>query len=163
MVMLRNDVTKKDPVSDLEEFPWFHLFLEEFNSVRNESKVWEAFLEWSGLSDQDAFDAVSYGTFPYVNVKKSIFDSAHDYGHFNSNFPDHIWVRRDSVQTYEKTTDPSVEYRTGKYLEMLILHELVHWGRHRSALGDDFEEGGLDSGKLFAKAAYNDPYNPHLG
>ena len=155
MVMLRNH--------DLDTFPWFHLYLEEFNNVRYDSKRWEPFLEWSGLSDDDAFNAVSYGTYPFVNVKKSIFDSAHDYGHFNPNFPDDIWVRRDSVQNYENTSDEVKAFQTAKYLEMLILHELVHWGRHRSALGDDFEDGGLDSGKLFAKAAYKDPFNPHLG
>lgn len=155
MVMLRNN--------HLDEFPWFHLFLEELAKVRYESKVWEAFQEWSGLSDTEALRAVSYGTFPIVNIKKSIFDNAHGYGHFNPKYPDDIWVRRDSVQTYEKTTDPNVEWRTAKYLEMLILHELVHWGRHYGALGDDFENGGLDSGKLFANDAYQDRHNPHLG
>jgi hypothetical protein len=155
MVMLRND--------QMEEFPWFHMFLEELVSVQYSSKIWEAFQEWSGLDESEALKAVSYGTFPIVNIKKSIFDNAHDYGHFSESKPDDIWVRRDSVQTYEKTTDATVEWETGKYLEMLILHELVHWGRFHSALGDDFEENGLDSGKLFANAAYTNRHKPHLG
>lgn len=154
MVMLHN--------SNLDEFPWFLGFLEELNEVRNNSRVWEAFVEWSALSENEAFKTVSYGTYPIVNIKKSIFDSAHDYGHFNPSYPDDIWIRRDSVQTYEKTNDPNVEWKTGKYLEMLILHELVHFGRFHSGVGDDFEVNGRDSGKLFAKDAYTDPYNPHL-
>lgn len=155
MVMLRNE--------QLDEFPWFHLFLEDLSRLRYESKIWEPFLEWSSLSDTMAARAVAYGTFPIVNVKKSIFDNAHDYGHFKPSFPDDIWIRRDSVQTYEKTEDPAVEWKTGKYLESLILHELVHWGRNASGVGDDFESGGLDSGDMFQKAAYSDPNNPHLG
>lgn len=147
----------------LDEFPWFHMYLEELNQARYESKIWEAFLEWSCLSDNVAFNAVSYGTFPIVNIKKSIFDNAHGYGHFDPNFPQDIWVRRDSVQTYENTTDPTEEWQTAKYLEMLILHELVHWGRHHSGAGDDFEYDGLDSGKMFANAAYKNRHKPHLG
>ncbi len=155
MVMLRN--------KDLDEFPWFHLFLEELFQIRENSKVWEPFLEWSSLPDSEAYRAVCYGTFPFVNVKGSLFGDPHSYGHFSPSTPDDIWVRRDSVQTYEKTSNPGIEWKTGKYLEMLILHEMVHWGRHHSGVGDDFYVGEADSGRMFAKAAYNDPYNPHLG
>lgn len=155
MVMLRYD--------DLDTFPWFHLYLEDFNSIRSDSKRWEPFLEWSGLSPDDAFTAVSYGTYPIVNIKKSINSNAHDYGHFNPNFPDDIWIRRDSVQIYENTEDEARAFQTEKYLEKLILHELVHWGRHRGALGDEFEYDGRDSGDMFEESAYSNPNMPHLG
>lgn len=154
MVMLRND--------DLDRYPWFHLFLEEFSYVRQDSKRWEPFLEWSGLSETAAFDAVSYGTFPFVNVKKTLY-SPYDYGHFSPKFPNDIWIRRDSVQGYETTEDEARAFQYAKYLEKLILHELIHWGRHAGALGDDFEYSGNDSGDMFENAAYSNPNMPHLG
>ena len=154
MVMLKNN--------DLDTFPWFHRYLEEFNSVRFDSKRWEAFLEWSGLSENDAATAISYGTFPIINIKPTL-SSPHDHGHFNPNFPDDIWIRRDSVQTYEHTEDEARAFQTAKYLEKLILHELVHWGRNYAALGDDFEYDGNDSGDMFENAAYSNPNLPHLG
>lgn len=146
----------------LDEFPWFHLFLEELPEIHYRSKIWESFLEWSCLSDREGLKVVSYGTFPFVNVKASIFDSAHDYGHFKPSRPNDIWIRRDSVQTYEKTKDVTKEWQTARYLEMLILHELVHFGRHHSGAGDDFEYGGLDSGDMFEKQAYINPNLPHI-
>jgi hypothetical protein len=169
MVMLRykklpSERTNENPYdSDLDEFPWFLNFLETLSQIRNQPKIWEAFVNWSSLSNDEAFNAVSYGTFPYINVKGNLFGSAHDYGHFKPSMPNDIWIRRDKVQTYEKTQDPGEEWRTAKYLEKLILHELVHWGRHASGVGDDFEVNNSDSGDLFEADAYNDPDNPQNG
>lgn len=159
--------------SDLDEFPWFLIFLEDLNLVRFDSRVWEAFKKWSCLSETEATKVLTYGTLPYINVKGAMQGSkaAHDHGHFKPSKPDDIWIRRDTVVTYERTTDPNVELESGKYLEYLILHELVHWGRHHSGVGDDFEVTKLDpngfmkdfdSGNLFGEEAYKNFYKPHL-
>lgn len=159
--------------SDLDEFPWFLIFLEDFNLVRFDPRVWEAFKNWSCLSENEAAKVLTYGTLPYINVKGALQGpkAAHDYGHFEPSKPNDIWIRRDTVVRYEKTTDPNVELETGKYLEYLILHELVHWGRHHSGAGDDFEitkpdsygfMKDFDSGNLFGEEAYRNFYKPHL-
>jgi hypothetical protein len=144
------------------EFSKFDSYLQNFsNSVQDSQKVWDAFLKWSFLDVAAAVEALSYGTYPIIKVKDSIFGSAHDYGHFKSSFPNEIWIRRDSVQTFNSTTDATVEYQTGKYLESLILHEMVHWGRYWTS-SEDKEEGGLDNGDRFQAEAYKDVNNPHI-
>ena len=160
--------------SDLDEFPWFLLFLEEdLKKVMYEPRIWEAFLKWSCLGEGEAANVLTYGTYPYVNVKGKLVGStaAHDHGHFSPSRPDEIWIRRDAVQNYEKTTDQHKEYEYAKYLEYLILHELVHWARHHSGVGDDYTEtkkdpAGLikefDTGNLFGEEAYKNFYKPHL-
>ena len=179
MVMLRQKKlpTEMNPLikfdSDLDEFPWFLIFLEDLHKVRFESRIWEAFKKWSCLSENEAIKVLTYGTYPYINVKGNLVGSTAtgDHGHFKPSRPHDIWIRRDEVQRYEKTTDPHVELATGKYLEYLILHELVHWGRHLSGAGDDFEVTKLDpnnfmkdfdSGNLFGEEAYKNFYKPHL-
>lgn len=144
------------------EFSKFDSYLQNFsNSVQDSQKVWDAFLKWSCLDVSSAVEVLSYGTYPIIKIKDSIFDSAHDYGHFNPSFPDEIWIRRDAVQTFDKTTDARVEFEKGKYLESLILHELVHWGRYWTS-SEDESEGGLDNGDKFQEEAYKNVYKPHL-
>ena len=179
MVMLRpvklpsEKTTENKFDSDLDEFPWFLNYLEDLHKVRFESRVWEAFKKWSCLSENEAYNAVTYGTYPYINVKGRLTGSTavYDHGHFTPSKPWDLWIRRDLVQTYEKTVDPTAEFETGKSMEYLILHELVHWARHHSGVGDDFEvtkpgPNGVvidfDSGKLFGEEAYKNFYKPHI-
>src|SRR3990170_7395961 len=114
MVMLRQKKlpTEMNPLikfdSDLDEFPWFLIFLEDLHKVRFESRIWEAFKKWSCLSENEAYKVLSYGTYPYINVKGNLVGStaSGDHGHFKPSRPQDIWIRRDEVQRYEKTTDP---------------------------------------------------------
>ena len=148
--------------SQIVEFPWFDMFLMDFSYVRDLPKVWNAFLKWSYLDEETAANAVSYGTFPIVNVKKSLH-SPYDNGHWNISMPNEVWIRRDEVKIYEKTMDPIIEFNAAKYLESLILHELVHWGRYQMSAEDPYYEGQKDSGDMFKREAYKDPNQPHLG
>ena len=53
-----------------------------------------------------------------------------------------------------------------KGAEALILHELCHWGRHKTGTEDDYYQVDgiqLDSGDMFKRDAYIDPNRPHLG
>lgn len=154
MVWLRDE--------DIVEFPNFDVYLQTFHKIQDNKKVWDAFLKWSYLPIDTADESVSYATYPIVNVKKSIFGNAYDYGHYSSDFPDDIWIRRDSVQTYEKSNDATKIHQTERYLESLILHEMVHWGRYQMSSKDKDDPDGTDSGDKFQKEAYTNPHKPHL-
>ncbi len=146
------------------EFSKFDSYLQNFsNSVQDSQKVWEAFLKWSCLDVAAAVEALSYGTYPIIKIKKSAQDNAADgdYGHFNSSFPNEIWIRRDTVESFDRTKDANREFMYGKYLESLILHEIVHWGRHWMSMEDKIE-GGLDTGDKFQAEAYTNVNQPHL-
>lgn len=147
---------------DIVDFPNFEGYLQTFQQIQDNKKVWDAFLKWSYLPADLAVQSVSYATYPIVNVKKSIFDNAYDYGHFSPERPDDIWVRRDSVQTYENSEDTTEVYQTERYLESLILHEMIHWGRYHMSSLDKEEKDGTDSGDKFQAEAYSNPYKPHL-
>lgn len=152
MVWLKDD--------HIVEFPNFEFFLHGLSSrVQDEQKVFDAFLKWSTLDVSAAVECLSFSTNPLILVPKSI-TGPHSYGEFECAQPNLIEVRRDKVQEFDKGRDEAKIYRDGKYLEMLILHELVHWGRHWMSR-EDYEDDP-DSGRRFAIEAYADYTHPHI-
>jgi hypothetical protein len=98
MVMLRpkklpSEVRPNNPFeSDLDEFPNVLNFLEDLSEVRFNSKVWEAFKNWSNLAKTEAHKVLTYGAYPYINVKGTISGTgaAHDHGNFKPSQPNDI-------------------------------------------------------------------------
>jgi hypothetical protein len=141
------------------EFPRFEFFLQSLGSnVQDNDRIWEAFLKWSTLDVDSAVTCLSWGAFPIVKVRKEFDPGSH--GSFKPSEPDIISVRRDKVSDYSNGKDETRVYQHGKFLEMLILHELVHWGRH--AMSREDYEDDPDSGRRFAMEAYDNVAQPHL-
>jgi hypothetical protein len=139
----------------IADFPNFDSYLQGFNRVLREPKIWKAFKKWSGLSDGFAQMSVNYGSAPAIDFLPL---SSTDYGGFEEAYAHRIWIRIDTVRTYENHQ----RYNDGKYLQELILHEMVHWGRHLLRLPDSEHGGYVDNGDRFENDAYVDPYRPWL-
>jgi hypothetical protein len=126
-------------------------------------KVWNAFLKWSTLFEAVAFYAVTYGTSPLVRILEPL-DPTTSNGHFEPSNPQYInikWVFAANINAALKDgRAPAIE--DTKAFEALLLHELCHWGRWFTNSSDGQYEFG-DSGDMFKREAYKDPYRPHLG
>jgi len=90
----------------------------------------------------------------------------HAYGHFNSSRPNEIGISRiEELNTLEspKATSTAI-YQDEKYLQKLLLHELVHWGRYWSMDDDKYVDPAsqTDTGDAFENEAYDNPDMPHL-
>ncbi len=99
-------------------------------------KIFDAFVELC-LSEKLARNALAVGTFPTVIpirlVKKIWGDDKPGVvqrnvpglysGECNPTEKNIIWIQKERVQDYEKGTN------SGKDIEMILLHECVHWAR----------------------------------
>jgi len=137
----------------IADFPNFDRHLRSLNRVISQPRIWNAFTKWSGLSKSQAQMSVSYGSAPAIDFLPM---SSTDYGGFEEAFPHRIWLRIDKVREYENRLQPA----SGRFLHMLILHEMVHWGRHLFHLPDSAHGGYVDNGDNFENEAYDNPYNP---
>jgi hypothetical protein len=137
------------------DFPNFNSYLQGFNRVLREPRIWDAFKKWSGLNSALAQMSASYGSAPAIDFLPL---SATHYGEFKPSYSHRIWIRIDKVRSYENHQ----RYNDGKYLQKLILHEMVHWGRHIAHLDDADRGGCVDNGDRFENDAYTNPYQPWL-
>ena len=147
------------------------------SSVVGNEKVWSAFKEWSTLSDEQARECLTYGTVPILRIADSIYAN----GHFSSSQPSYINVGQKYAHAVQ-TASEGRAFEHIKALEAIILHELCHWGRHLNSEPDEYyyETGKtpksvgsdvimvdakleLDSGDMFKRKAYSNPWKPHLG
>jgi hypothetical protein len=131
-----------------EDFPNFDRYLQEFARVMSEPKIWNAFKKWSGLSDSLAQMSVTYGGAPVIDF---LPQTTRHHGEFQPASSHRIWIRVDKVRDYENSQD----YSNGKYLQLLILREMVDWGRHLAHLHDDDRSGGVDNRDRFEDEAYS--------
>lgn len=137
----------------IADFPNFDRYLQGFNRVMSQPRIWTAFKKWSGLSNAQALMSVSYGSAPAIDFLPL---SSVDYGGFEEASAHRIWIRIDKLRSYENHQATSV----GRYLQMVILHEMVHWGRHLVHLPDNVHGAYVDNGDKFENEAYDDPNNP---
>lgn len=155
--------------SKIEEYPNFDKYIQYFVQVMDEPRIWDAFLKWSCLDENTAINCVSYNTFPEIvlpDKKTVLIAGVHGYGHFKPSLPDQININKiNELNALEsdKTSSAGL-YQAEKYLQKLILHELVHWGRHQAMEPDEYVDKVklIDTGDAFEAEAYNDPSYPHL-
>ena len=157
------------PSNRIDVYPNFDTYLQYFVQVVDEPRIWEAFLSWSCLDESTAIKCVSYATWPMIAIpppEKFQTAGVHGYGHFEASKPDQIGIEKlEKLRTIESSTASSASvYRAEKYLQKLILHELVHWGRYWAMESDDYVDKDTltDTGDAFEIDAYDDPDNPHL-
>lgn len=159
----------------LDNFRALDFYLLLFFRVQSNKKVWDAFLNWSKLDNTQAFNAAAYGTYPRLNVYDDL-KNRWKHGHFVHTSPNDIWIRLDLVIKLNSADNEQKKYEAEKSLEVLILHEMCHWGRHLNRLTDNYyklennkyvecsenEAKGADSGDMFEKEAYKNPNIPWL-
>jgi hypothetical protein len=150
-------------VLELPRLDWYikNIFRKQ---VYNDKRVWEALLKWSTLDEATALEALSHGHTPILKLKGSMTKTETDNGHFRPSEPHFI----SCGYHYAKAIDGGIEHGTlswqqVKAFEGIVLHEMVHWGRCRNGVSDEFElliKGKLkgtywDNGLLFKSEAYN--------
>lgn len=152
-----------------QEYPNFDKYLQYFIQAMDEPRIWNAFLKWSCLDESSAIKCVSYNTFPEIVVpskEKVLTAGVHSYGHFKPSLPNQININKvsDLITLDSDKTSAAELYRTEKYMQKLILHELVHWGRFWSMESDDYVDKATltDTGDAFELDAYDNPDKPHL-
>jgi hypothetical protein len=102
----------------------------DLQKVVGNALVWNAFLKWSTLNHNDALAAVCGETPPFVVIEPK-FDGSKS-GCFNSGEPNIIRLSREDAQHVKGVEDEFRRREALKGLEATLLHELVHWGRHKS-------------------------------
>jgi hypothetical protein len=173
MVMLSWELKYHELADKLEGFRKLDAYLLTFFTVQNNKKVWDAFLKWSTLDHTQAFYAISYGTYPKIQLYDTIFSNPHSHGHFKPKFPDVITVSLQMAQKLHWAETAQEKLMAEKSLEYLILHEMCHWGRHKNGQQDGnysktngkFNEdlsGNLDTGDRFELEAYTNPAQPWI-
>ncbi len=155
--------------SSAKEYPNFDIYLQYFVQAMDEPRVWEAFKKWSCLDESSAIKCVSYNTYPEIvvpNKDKVLTAGVHSYGHFKPSLPNQINVNKVSelIAIDSGKTSSAKLYQTEKYLQKLILHELVHWGRYWSMEDDEYVDKATltDTGDAFEIDAYSNPDMPWL-
>ncbi len=155
--------------SKIDEYPNFDKYLQYFVQSMDEPRVWDAFLKWSCLDENSAIKCVSYNTYPEIVVPskdKLLTAGVHSYGHFKPSLPNQINVNKVSelINLESSKTSSAKLYQTEKYLQKLILHELVHWGRCWSMEEDEYVDKATltDTGDAFEIDAYSNPDMPHI-
>jgi Metallopeptidase toxin 3 len=116
----------------------------ELPKVRNNGKVWAAFVSYSQLKDKARY-AVMPHYYPYIDYKVMI-----GLGLFKgSKDPNTIYLAKSFCERFE-----SKDWKLPKMhrlMEATLLHELVHWGDWQDGKDQDDEEG-----ELFELAAYGE-------
>jgi len=153
----------------IDDYPNFDSYLQYFVQVMDEPRIWDAFLKWSCLDESTATKCVSYATWPMIVVpppEKLEYAGVHGYGHFDSSKPNEIGIEKlEKLRTLESPSSSSTSiYNAEKYLQKLILHELVHWGRYWAMESDEYVDKATwtDTGDAFEIDAYANPDFPHL-
>ena len=157
MVMLA-----KDSVNEFQNTAFGRLIERDLRLVVHNHRLWSSFLHWSKLTREQALQAVSGGTFPYVDCLHKDGTSS---GCFRKSKSDTISVFYYDITGANGTNDGFKQRERLKDLEFTVLHELVHWGRHLngfeqtrySFIDGKFIENGfgdIDVGKRFELEAY---------
>lgn len=133
--------------------------------VMNDKRVWDAFLKWSTLDQMPdlAVKCVTGGNLPYVDL---LNPDGKIYGEWDKLKPDYLSLNNTDVKSAGFEKDPDKRKAKLKELEITILHELVHWGRHQTCSDHDwYEKAGkkwrinnvtrqADCGHMFEMEAY---------
>ena len=140
-------------------------YLMTFSRVKENKRVWEAFLRASKLDLTQAFTCIQYATLPVLTVRTDLFYIAKEGGHggFDRLQPNHIKINPQLMFALGSAETAQKKYEAEKQLEKLILHEMVHWGRFLNGQPDEYIDDSFnDEGDKFAREAYNNPALPHL-
>lgn len=125
--------------------------------VANNPKIWEPFKFWSKLPENEARAAVNGGTYPYIIVEPDKSTGGNKAGCFKPWHPDYIFIGRIEADEIKEGWDEFALPGLFKEMEATILHELVHWGRHKKLFDQPkFTEDGFtfDVGTKFEREAY---------
>ena len=153
-------------------------FDNEFPKINTNSKIWDAFLKWSGHQEgskpsaddakKAALQVIAKGATQQVNTIDTIVADPKNTantdrsanGIFYTNEPDTIYIQKAIAEFYDANIDSTVHRELAVQLvESTCLHELVHllnYKHHRKVRG--FTDGGgatiKEMGKAFEKEAY---------
>lgn len=107
------------------------------------NRRWQAFTKWCG-SEARAIEACTWGQGPLVQINSSIV--GHGNGRFKgASFPDMVFIHGKIANAYERGDGWII-------WESTVLHEMVHWARHKNGLKDN----GIEPGKQFELEAYGE-------
>lgn len=134
MVMLSTDsayvFNKMNNFQEFRESFVGQLIYKDLQNVVGNAFVWNVFLKWSTLSHSEAVAAVCGETYPFVVVRPEFDGTAS--GCFDPKEPHIIRIGREEAQHAKGVADEFQRREALKGLEATILHELVHWGRHKN-------------------------------
>ena len=135
------------PMNRLEEkYPKLAKWIvEEFPKIKNNGKVWVAFVTYSELNHKARY-AIMPHYHPYIDYKVLTGLALYKEG---GKDPNTIFLAKAFCERFE-----SKDWKLPKMhrlMEATLLHELVHWGDWQDGKDQDGEEGNL-----FEIAAYGE-------
>lgn len=117
--------------------------------IKDNKKVWDAFVKYSELSPAKAELALKIGNPPELHSE--VMPNAN--GQFiGAKYPGRIYLAKAICEKFEKSDDKKPEMHV--LVESTILHEMVHWGDWKDGKDQAGEEG-----KKFEKSAYGKDIN----
>lgn len=115
--------------------------------VKNNTVVWNAFMEYSRLNNAEANEVLKFGTNPILFMA----DIGSSYGFFDPRKPNTINIGRKIVLDFEKNAQSS---NLQKLMQATILHELVHWALNSKNIPEIENGRKVEMGVAFEEAAY---------
>jgi len=118
-----------------DRFPKSYAYLQtNLPQVSARPQVWNPFIECSGLTQNEAAEAIRWGTSPWVFA--SSLNSA--WALFNQANPGRIEVNTDVLTHFEGDSSAAAAQ---EFLLAKVLHELCHWGCFRKQVQETEEQG----------------------
>jgi len=122
---------------------------EELPKIKNNPKVWNAFVNRSGNSTNStvAEEALQFGTDPMLFVA----DLNKSYGFFHPDKPNTINIGKQLVRQFQKNSD---DQKMRQIVEVTVLHELVHWSCNKRGIPEEENGRKIEMGVKFEEEAY---------
>jgi cytochrome c-type biogenesis protein CcmH/NrfF len=121
-------------------YPRFTQMVKELKTfVKNDQKVLDALMKWSGFSESEILEKLTFGKGPKIVIK----EMTDDYGNFNRYIdPNVINISASWVRGLEASNLLGTKQATGFLLAVTVLHEFVHQARATNGLDTrSFEYG----------------------
>ena len=129
-------------------YPPFHDWINSVaNDVPAKAKVWDSFLEYSGMTDDRARAVLAPDSDPLIDV----LELPGNFGLFvpRPSIDQKISISRQLVKQF--TANPG-DATLAEKIEATVLHELIHWALHHDP--NLTEPRSVDRGTQFERAAY---------
>lgn len=124
---------------------------ENLPKVKNNAKIYKAFLLYSELNKTVGSASLTLGNAPTIDYRFMPGSNGEFEG---STFKDTVFISNEICEKFEKSAKDAKDKRMHILIEFTILHEMVHWGDFKDGIDQPGEEG-----KKFEKAAYGKDIN----
>lgn len=134
-----NNFTMK--LEDQSKYPRFTTMVKNLRDfVKNDRKVLESLIQWTGLSEQEVLSKLEFGKGPQIAIKQ--LSSSSEYAYFKGiENPNLVNINASWVAGLESANLLSTQQSTAFLLGVTLLHEFVHYSRFESGLDRNYEYG----------------------